>query len=275
MFGLFVLFAVLMLMLAGIAALLYAILPERWQHTLARGPRGLEDLRGDLRRACGRWKIDDIERHTIKAVEHRAQITLNQAFLPNRIDVKISTADACRFTALLPVIQADLAERIKSLAGKPVRGSNTLQFSFVGKLTLTLVPHRDVAPGTLRVTTAFSADTLFAPDRSTPSHPDRSSAPRWLFGNTVVGVHELRQRTLIGRDKACELRLAERRVSNRHAMLSRDEHGVLLEDLNSTNGTRVNGKSLTAPMRLSSGDVVSFGGSPALRLVCDRPTVSC
>jgi pSer/pThr/pTyr-binding forkhead associated (FHA) protein len=50
-------------------------------------------------------------------------------------------------------------------------------------------------------------------------------------------------------------------VSRRHATIHREETGYYITDLNSTNGTRVNGRRLlpNKPCRLSSGDIISLG----------------
>lgn len=67
------------------------------------------------------------------------------------------------------------------------------------------------------------------------------------------GVHE------IGRAAACQLRLDEPSVSRQHARLRVAEGIAVLEDLDSSNGTRVNGRELTAPVELRHGDVLAFG----------------
>lgn len=50
-------------------------------------------------------------------------------------------------------------------------------------------------------------------------------------------------------------------VSRRHAAIHREEDGYYITDLNSTNGTRINGHRLlpNTPWRLSRGDVVTLG----------------
>lgn len=50
-------------------------------------------------------------------------------------------------------------------------------------------------------------------------------------------------------------------VSRRHAVIHREEAGYYITDLNSTNGTRINGRRLlpNKPCRLSSGDVIRLG----------------
>jgi hypothetical protein len=65
---------------------------------------------------------------------------------------------------------------------------------------------------------------------------------------------------VIGRLPECGVVLADSNVSRRHAELRRAGDSVVLTDLGSTNGTRVNG----APIRervLASGDEVSVGST--------------
>jgi pSer/pThr/pTyr-binding forkhead associated (FHA) protein len=54
--------------------------------------------------------------------------------------------------------------------------------------------------------------------------------------------------------------LTDTLASRDHAVITRAEDGAcLLSDLGSTNGTRVNGRPVTAPTALSSGDVIEIG----------------
>jgi FHA domain/Domain of unknown function (DUF1707) len=72
------------------------------------------------------------------------------------------------------------------------------------------------------------------------------------------------QRFTIGRDADCDLVLPDLTVSRVHAGLRRDAGGWLLDDIGSTNGTRVNGWRVTGPVPVRPGDRISFG---ALNLV--------
>jgi hypothetical protein len=65
----------------------------------------------------------------------------------------------------------------------------------------------------------------------------------------------------IGRDANCDLAIADMTVSRRHATLERTEEGWLLTDLESTNGTRVNGWRVHGKVKVTSGDLVSFGNA--------------
>jgi hypothetical protein len=63
----------------------------------------------------------------------------------------------------------------------------------------------------------------------------------------------------IGRDASCDLAIADMTVSRRHAQLERTADGWLLTDLESTNGTRVNGWRVRGKVPVRPGDLVSFG----------------
>lgn len=62
----------------------------------------------------------------------------------------------------------------------------------------------------------------------------------------------------IGRDEQCDLVIADRQVSRRHARISREGDRYLLADLGSKNGTFVNGQQLTKPHSLQDGDEVQI-----------------
>lgn len=63
----------------------------------------------------------------------------------------------------------------------------------------------------------------------------------------------------IGRNPKSDIPLEAPIVSWAHARLERTDQGAILTDLNSTNGTYVNGYRLTRPALLRDGDVVQIG----------------
>ena len=63
---------------------------------------------------------------------------------------------------------------------------------------------------------------------------------------------------VLGRQAECDLQLTEGHASRKHAKLLIAEDGVWLEDLNSANGTFVNGAKVAGKVKLSSGDRLRF-----------------
>jgi pSer/pThr/pTyr-binding forkhead associated (FHA) protein len=82
----------------------------------------------------------------------------------------------------------------------------------------------------------------------------------------VVTSEEMKGRTFeLFEEKVCVgrlpdngIRLEDKAISSHHAELQRKGEDYLVRDLNSTNGTRVNGQRVIE-QRLTHGDIVSFG----------------
>lgn len=65
--------------------------------------------------------------------------------------------------------------------------------------------------------------------------------------------------TTIGRDAECDVNLPHPSVSRRHAQIVRQQTGYFVQDVESINGTLLNGQQLTAPAVLSPSDVLRLG----------------
>jgi transcriptional regulator with GAF, ATPase, and Fis domain len=81
-----------------------------------------------------------------------------------------------------------------------------------------------------------------------------------------------REELLIGTAANAELRLGDPTVSRHHAVLRTTSHGLLLRDLESTNGTRIDGRRIESAY-VSPGDVIEVGAT-RLRLEALRTRVS-
>jgi FHA domain-containing protein len=64
---------------------------------------------------------------------------------------------------------------------------------------------------------------------------------------------------VIGRALACDITIDDSYASGRHARLYDRDGRVYLEDLNSTNGTYVNGARVSTQQLLRPGDVIRIG----------------
>jgi pSer/pThr/pTyr-binding forkhead associated (FHA) protein len=63
---------------------------------------------------------------------------------------------------------------------------------------------------------------------------------------------------VIGRDADCDIMVADRKVSRRHARFYSNPDGVFIEDLGSKNGTHLNSKRIVKPVLLQDGDIVQI-----------------
>lgn len=66
-------------------------------------------------------------------------------------------------------------------------------------------------------------------------------------------------KTSIGRSNSNSLAIKDPFLSKRHAAIINDRNQFFIEDLNSANGTFVNGEELLNPIRLENGDSIKFG----------------
>lgn len=79
---------------------------------------------------------------------------------------------------------------------------------------------------------------------------ESSSSQRVAVGGAVF---------LVGRNAQCQLSISDPTVSGRHAELVQVESGLFIRDLNSTNGTLLNGRKIQNLTGLRAGDVLHFG----------------
>lgn len=90
---------------------------------------------------------------------------------------------------------------------------------------------------------------------------DTSSVPRVIItcdGATIAEYSVTKRESIIGRDKMADIVIDDSYVSKLHAMLQLYANGLVLLDLNSTNGTLVNSvESKKAVLR--NNDVISLG----------------
>ena len=108
-----------------------------------------------------------------------------------------------------------------------------------------------------------------------PSQPRPATPPLVLVGlsGVVEGVRwQLNDPvTIIGRDAERQIALPDPLVSHSHAQIIRQPAGYYISDLDSSNGTLLNGKPLIAPTLLSPGDMLEIG---AVALRCEVVTTS-
>jgi pSer/pThr/pTyr-binding forkhead associated (FHA) protein len=69
-----------------------------------------------------------------------------------------------------------------------------------------------------------------------------------------------RDEVIIGRSGDCEITVPDQAVSGRHCAIVREENRYWLRDLESTNGTRLNG-GLVKESRLKPGDIIMVGSA--------------
>jgi len=154
---------------------------------------------------------------------------------PNQIRLWLGPSDAERFDGFQKALVAELEETVRQHAVSE-------GYSFVGPVAVEIFIDDGLKAGDLAVKTDFVAG---------------DSQPRLLAsdGRTfAVGDQPL----IVGRSPDVAVVINDSNVSRRHAEVWRTSEGVAIRDLQSTNGTYVNGHRITA-VSLSPRDDVTIG----------------
>ena len=80
------------------------------------------------------------------------------------------------------------------------------------------------------------------------------------------------EQIVLGRAPECDIVLEGRLISRQHATISRSGQSYILKDLNSHNGTFVNGQRISEPCLLHDGDQIELGGIGRLAFVDNDAT---
>ncbi len=81
---------------------------------------------------------------------------------------------------------------------------------------------------------------------------------QWLLEGT---------RSIIGRGADCEVIINDRQASRHHARIDLTDQGYVLSDLESKNGTFLNGDAVTGPVLLEDGDEIGIAFAAKLTFV--------
>lgn len=75
----------------------------------------------------------------------------------------------------------------------------------------------------------------------------------------IMEFYDLKDVTTIGRKKGCDIQIMDKFISSLHAKITMDEGEYFLEDLDSVNGTYLNGVQIQDVAKLKTGDRIGLG----------------
>ena len=213
-----------------------------------------------------------------EAENRKAIVGQGRVLVPNAYVVELGSSDHGRLAEYSSALCREFEAMVREHAQE--RG-----WSFVGPVRVELERTDDLDTGVFRVRSSVADDrggparddavrpaprpapVRPATDATQVHAPVRADAPRLVVlggpgsGDTVEQVLELdRDVTLVGRTGDVHLRLPDPGVSRRHLEVRRRGRDLVLTDLGSTNGTRVNGRPVQAHV-LADGDRIELGES--------------
>jgi hypothetical protein len=83
----------------------------------------------------------------------------------------------------------------------------------------------------------------------------------------------VQKNTLIGRGEDCDIVIPDRKISRHHARINLSDSSVILEDLNSKNGTHHNGDQINEKVVLNEGDIFQIALSQKFTFLSADATV--
>jgi hypothetical protein len=168
---------------------------------------------------------------------HRQMGVHGVPVVPNNIGVYLSPADFDRFASFAEALARELAELVREHAREE-------GYQFLGSVTVHLVPDDELRVGECDVVTEIAAGvrvgSLLCPD-----------GRRIALGEIPLTIGRLPDNDIV---------VADPKASRKHAEIRPAGNGFLLVDLQSTNGTRVNGATVAEHV-LADGDRITIGGT--------------
>jgi hypothetical protein len=220
-----------------------------------------EVVEGTTRRAFQtRLQPVELAKACARALDESRTVTAKGALVANSYVIHLHPTDFGRFARY----QRSLGEQILAYLDDY---STSRGLAPAGNWRLRFALKPQAKPGRIEVTYEYTdapeqappppdkpRAPSVAPARAAPDGPRRASLV--LPDGSDV---ELGARARVGRALENEIMLDDGRVSRHHAEVVTNAEGYVLRDLDSTNGTLVNGAPVKEA-RLLDGDVLSFGG---------------
>jgi len=223
----------------------------------------------------------DLTTALTKGMEDRAVRLADRVLAPDSYNLRLNPVDASTFADALPVLERELGAYL----GRTVAERD---LSCHRPPTVKIAVDEGVKPGKIEVTAAFSGTshepapalgTRRLPRNEavrqrqpyhdgTPARSPAAPAPALqLLGEDgrVVRAFSFNDKSVtrgqmvIGRRAGADISLPDGKVSREHARLSQHAGGYVLTDLQSLNGTYVNGMPVQGQRLLNDGDILEIG----------------
>jgi hypothetical protein len=180
----------------------------------------------------------EIARRLTREMDLQRTVGPRGVIAPNVFEVALAPNDIERFQSFADALVGELADAAREHA-------RTERYNFVGPVEVALKADQNVNPGSCVVTSEVKGGPGGGPTASLVLPDGR----RVTMDDGPL---------TIGRLPECSVVVEDTNVSRRHAEVRRDGPDVVVVDLGSTNGTRVNGAQVRT-RRLNDGDEITVG----------------
>lgn len=205
----------------------------------------------------------ELAKSLARAMDDGRAVAVGKVFAPVAFTVALSAEDDEQLGSFKPTLGGELATYLTDHAREQ-------GYSLSSKPAITFVVHDDLRLGRHRVSAALAEQP--AGDSGASSGRRPTISPGGGIATVTVGGmdHDVALRgdqVVVGRLAECQIHIPDASVSRRHAAFIRVDNGWAIEDLESTNGTKLNSRPVSRA-RLHDGDVIEIG---VTRLVFHDP----
>jgi hypothetical protein len=183
----------------------------------------------------------EIGRRLTREMDLQRRVGVNGLIAPNTFVVDLAPQDADRFASISDALTRELAEAARE-------HGRLENYEFLGAIEVQIRRNARLRSGRFRITSEMH-EAVAPPPRTVTRSLIANDGSRIVLGDQPV---------VIGRLPECTVVLSDPNVSRRHAEIRQRGNEVVVVDLQSTNGTKVNGLTVTERV-LAPGDVVSVG----------------
>jgi hypothetical protein len=226
----------------------------------------------------GRVQPLEIARKLAREMRERKRVSVNLVYAPNEYEIRLNPEDWSSISYLAEALSCELQDYLSQKAEEK-------NFTLVAPPRVKFFEDQDLKPGQVRVIGKFGGpaagavgpgeegdcqnrfeDTLnYRPSRDTAPVPVVRQAPCYLLevveGPLAGKIFKLEGGPVVlGRRESCDIMLPDGSISRRHAKLEYHKGSWVLTDLDSTNGTFVNGERIKTKA-LEPGDSLKIGAT--------------
>ena len=215
----------------------------------------------------------ELARKLAKEMDDHRMVSVSRVYVPNEYTVFLSTQDREQFSSYEDSLQLELQEYLAEHARRE-------GYVMLTEPKVAMTSDGDLDVGEFGIATRMAqgprrqrgepasqpeagATMVYRPRDAEGGQADEDVAvARESIALSVNGQrHELtKRRVVLGRSRECDLQLEDPNISRRHAELRQEGATFWIVDLDSTNGTELNGEP-TKRARLEDGDRITLGST--------------
>jgi hypothetical protein len=219
----------------------------------------------------------ELARKLAKEMDEHRTISVSRVYVPNEYSVYLSEADREQFAGYEGSLIGELQDYL-------VEHARRESYAMLTPPKVLMLTDGDLSIGEFGIATRMvQPEGRRGPQLDEPAsqvepgatmiYKAKAPQPTEAVSAAELGVEESYALTLngrthalegakvvLGRSKDCDIQVEDANVSRRHAELRREGPSWWLVDLDSTNGTELNGKRVSRS-KLNDGDRITLGGS--------------